>query len=111
MNIAVNVLDCLHGHAATGVEVRLFRADGKNWLDVAVGRTDENGFITVWKPEFIIHRGVYRAELNLDAYFTSLGVTPFMPTATVNCRVVDAVATYNIYLSITAAFCAASISA
>ncbi len=111
MNIAVNVLDCLHGHAATGVVVRLARADGKDWLDVAVGRTDENGRVTVWKPEFIIQRGVYRAELNLDAYFTALGISPFIPTAIVSFRVLDPVAAYNIFLSVTPVFCAASISA
>jgi 5-hydroxyisourate hydrolase len=96
MNISVSVINCMHGRPAEGVAVRLERKVGGEWVELAHGRTDENGWLGNWHPAPVLGRGIYRLELDLDSYFGNLGIIPFHPSAIVAFRAVDPAQTYQL---------------
>lgn len=91
MTICVSATDCLYGRPAAGIAARLARKDRDDggWNESARGRADDQGCVHAWDPAPQLERGTYRVELDLDSYFSTIGVTPFMPTATVTFRVLD----------------------
>jgi 5-hydroxyisourate hydrolase-like protein (transthyretin family) len=81
--LSVTVTDVMHGRAAEGVSSLLERqVDGK-WKAIARSASDPSGTISV-EP---IWPGIYRLELDAEAYFTTAGITPLIPRITITFRI------------------------
>ncbi|GAB1511235.1 hydroxyisourate hydrolase [Actinophytocola sp. KF-1] len=70
MSLSTHVLDAATGRPATGVPVRLERADGTRLAD---GRTDADGRVTGWAPGAGVHRLVF--DTADHAFFPEVAVT------------------------------------
>ncbi|XRQ09016.1 hydroxyisourate hydrolase [Actinomadura welshii] len=106
MSILVNVVDSLHGQPAEGVGMHLeHRIDGE-WREVVQGKTDENGDFRPLNGGPLPQYGIYRLELDIDAYYATLGLAPFYPRVTIDFRVSDAGAEHHIPVLITLFACA-----
>lgn len=82
-SVSVTVTDVMHGRAAEGVLFLLEQqVDGK-WKAIARGASDPAGMISVDEP---MRPGVYRLELDAEAYFTTAGITPLIPRITITFR-------------------------
>lgn len=82
--LSVTVTDVMHGRAAEGVLSFLERqVDGK-WKAMARGASDPSGTISVADP---MRPGIYRLELDAEAYFTTAGITPLIPRITITFRI------------------------
>jgi 5-hydroxyisourate hydrolase-like protein (transthyretin family) len=98
MNITVRVIDCLNGKGAEGVAVLL-----SDQLDEVCGCTDEKGrFNYVNGREVGFGRDTYRLELDIDAYFSTLGIIPFCRKIIVAFRLLDPAEEFKITTLITA---------
>lgn len=98
MNITVRVIDCLNGKGAEGVSVLL-----SDELHEIRGVTDEKGrFNYVNRREAGFGHDTYRLELDIDAYFATLGVIPFYRKIITAFRLLDSVEEFNIAALITA---------
>jgi 5-hydroxyisourate hydrolase-like protein (transthyretin family) len=83
-SLSVTVADVMHGRAAEGVVSVLERqVDGK-WKTIAQGASDPSGAISIAQT---ILPGMYRLELDAEAYFTTAGITPLIPRITITFRV------------------------
>ena len=83
-SVSVTVTDVMHGRAAEGVLSLLEQqVDGK-WKAIARGASDPAGTISVDEP---MRPGVYRLELDAEAYFTTAGITPLIPRITITFRI------------------------
>jgi 5-hydroxyisourate hydrolase-like protein (transthyretin family) len=82
--VSVTVTDVMHGRAAEGVLSFLEQqVDGK-WKAVARGASDPAGMISIKEQ---MRPGVYRLELDAEAYFTTAGITPLIPRITITFRI------------------------
>jgi 5-hydroxyisourate hydrolase-like protein (transthyretin family) len=82
--LSVTVTDVMHGRAAEGVLSLLERqVDGK-WKTMARGASDPSGTISVADP---MRPGIYRLELDAEAYFTTAGITPLIPRISITFRI------------------------
>jgi 5-hydroxyisourate hydrolase-like protein (transthyretin family) len=89
MAILVRVIDGMHGRAAEGVTVKLGRqADGR-WQNLTIEQTDKQRRCGEWFAPQQPPQGVYRVEVDVDAYFAALGITPFLPKVTVDFRIIN----------------------
>ena len=100
VSLSVQVIYEAYGLAATGVTVRLDRATHGGWTELSRSKTDEDGQIRGWHCE-PTSPGTYRLEFGTDAYFSSLGITPFYPTVTVEFRMPDPGYPYRTHLLLT----------
>jgi 5-hydroxyisourate hydrolase len=107
VSITIRAIDSVHGRPAAGILAHLERKNEHGWGRPSRGRTDDNGQISGWDPEPEIERGIYRVELDLDSHFASLGIAPFMPTAVVSFRILDALEPCSIAMLITPYACVA----
>ena len=87
MTISTHVLDAQRGRPATGLAVRLERADG---TVVSDGRTGADGRITGWSDG--LDAGVYRLV------FDTGELAPFFPEVVLTFRVDDPAAHYHVPL-------------
>ena len=82
--LSVTVTDVMHGRAAEGVSSLLERqVDGK-WKVIARSASDPSGTISAAEP---LRPGIYRLELDAEAYFTTAGITPLIPRVTITFRI------------------------
>lgn len=84
MSFSVDVTNAIYGRPAEGVRIRLFsRVDGA-WREIGQDRTDASGRVALLldasKDRFV------RLELDLDAYYSTLGVKPAHPVITLTLR-------------------------
>jgi 5-hydroxyisourate hydrolase len=105
MSVVVKAVDGTYGRPAVGISVRLARDVEGSWAEQQRGTTDEEGNIPQLRSVQFAH-GVYRLELDLDSYFSSMGITPFYPTVVMKFRIADPSQSYYISLVITpSAYC------
>jgi 5-hydroxyisourate hydrolase-like protein (transthyretin family) len=88
VGISICVIDSVRGCAVPGMPARLTWTDSQGEREV-VGHTDAHGRVARWEPKLVITRGVYRLELDLDAYYVTIGLTPFLPAAGVSFRILN----------------------
>lgn len=101
MNITVTVIDGISGHPAEGVEVTVVgrHNGGQARLD---GLTDVRGdFIYSPESERLSKGEHYIVELDVDAYFTSMGIMAGYKQVTIVVRVIDTQADYRVGMLIT----------
>ena len=97
--ITVHVLDTSRGKPAAGVAVILEQADGKEWRELAKGKTDGDGRIETLLPKSKpLSAGIYRATFESGAYFAQSKTKTFYPRITVLFEVVDPKENYHIPL-------------
>lgn len=101
MSISVEVIDCMHGRPAEGIAVRLESQVGGAWGEPTRGVTDENGLLREWQPSLVVARRIYRIELDIDRYYATLGIVPFLPRVTITFRVLDPAERHHLPISIT----------
>ncbi len=70
MTLSTHVLDTMHGAPASGVRLRLLHAG----LPLFEGTTDADGRCPGLR-DLVLHKGVYRLEFSVAAYFRKLDVT------------------------------------
>jgi 5-hydroxyisourate hydrolase-like protein (transthyretin family) len=108
MSILVSVVDSLHGQPAEGVGVHIeSRIDGV-WREVVQGKTDQNGEFRPLNGGPLPKYGIYRLELDIDAYYATLGLAPFYAKVTIDFRICDTGAEHHIPVLITLFACAIS---
>jgi 5-hydroxyisourate hydrolase len=99
MSVSVHVIDGVYGRPVIGMSVRLDRHIDGSWIEQLRDKTDDDG--VSGGPSAPVERGVYRLELDLDGYFSSLGITPFYPAINIVFRIGDPNYSYRISLLIT----------
>jgi 5-hydroxyisourate hydrolase len=81
MSLCVAVTDAVYGIPAEGVRVRLFdRVDFGEWFETGQDRTDVNGRVEL-QLDTSVGRAL-RLELDMDAFYATLGVRPAHPLIT-----------------------------
>jgi len=83
-SLSVTVTDVMHGRAAEGTLSVLERQVDGQWTIIARGVSDSSGTILDDQP---MQPGVYRLELDAEAYFTTAGITPLIPRINITFRV------------------------
>lgn len=97
--ITVHVLDTSRGSPAPGVAVMLEQADGKEWRELARGKTDADGRIESILPRNKpVTAGIYRVTFESGAYYAERHTRTFYPRITVFFEVVDPKDHYHIPL-------------
>ena len=87
--ITIHVLDTSRGKPAAGVAVILELADGKEWRELAKGKTDGDGRIETLLPKNKpVAPGIYRVTFESGAYFAETKTKTFYPRITVLFEVV-----------------------
>jgi 5-hydroxyisourate hydrolase-like protein (transthyretin family) len=100
MKLSVQVVDCAFGVAADNVRICLSRRVKSDWCRVAEGRTDSAGTLREWHND-TLPAGTYQLEVNLDAYYADMGITPFVQRAIVEFDLTDTAADLLIPLLVT----------
>jgi 5-hydroxyisourate hydrolase len=93
----VQVINGVHGQPTAGVTVRLARDTEGTWTELARCLTTDAGTVDSW-PQVVISPGNYRLEFDTDAYFATLGVTPFYRSISLVFRLSDPGHPYRISL-------------
>lgn len=76
--IAATVIDCTYGHTADAIDIRIDRAEGGLWTNVASAQTGINGRVEEWNCD-PFSQGLYRISLDSDSYFAGLGLIGAFP--------------------------------
>lgn len=98
-SITVHVLDTSRGKPATRVAVILEQADGKEWRELAKGKTDDDGRIETLLPKNKpVVAGIYRVTFESGAYFAESKTKTLYPRITVIFEVADPKEHYHIPL-------------
>lgn len=77
--ITTHVLDVSIGRPAAGIEVRLARAEGGSFQELARGETDADGRATQLLAPGSLTAGTYRITFALERYFAASARTSFYP--------------------------------
>lgn len=96
--ITTHVLDLALGRPARGVEVILFREQDGALVEVARGRTDDDGRASRLLPPGSIAPGTYRIRFEVGAYFAASGRASFHPCVEVVFTVAAADEHYHVPL-------------
>jgi 5-hydroxyisourate hydrolase len=84
-SFSVHVTNAVYGRPAEGLPVGVYeRLDGK-WAKIGMYMTDEHGSLAVSRDTG--EEMLARLELDMDAYFATLGVKPAYPVITLVFRV------------------------
>lgn len=103
MKLAIKVVDGFHGLPAAGIGVRITRpASGDGSTSGIRGTTNENGEFTYrTKDHPSADSEAFRIELDVDAYFSALGIVSFYKEVGASCRVLDSTDDYQVIAVIT----------
>ena len=78
--LSVHVLNLQDGLPSPGVSVVLEKQDGKNWVQLSTGVTNEQGRIPALFPEGkVMDKGVYRVTFKTGEWFAAHKMTTFFP--------------------------------
>lgn len=80
--ITTHVLETAVGRPARGVSVVLERFDG-NFVEIARGKTNDDGRIMDWMPTGKAATGTYRITFDTGTFYTELGQATFYPTVSI----------------------------
>jgi 5-hydroxyisourate hydrolase len=97
--ITVHVLDTSRGKPAAGMTVLLELADGKEWRELAKGKTDVDGRSDTLLPRNkAIAAGIYRITFESGAYFAESKTRTFYPRITVIFEIAEPKEHYHVPL-------------
>jgi 5-hydroxyisourate hydrolase len=77
--ITTHILDVSLGKPAANVAVRLSRAEGSAFAEIAHGVTDADGRVTTLLAPGALTKGMYRLSFDVGAYFTASQRSSFYP--------------------------------
>ena len=77
--ITTHILDVSLGKPAAGVAVRLARAEGAGFTELARGITDADGRVTTLLPPGSLTSGTYRLSFDVGPYFAASHRASFYP--------------------------------
>jgi 5-hydroxyisourate hydrolase len=78
--ITTHILDTTKGRPAENVQIILYADTNGNWMEVARGRTNEDGRIKDLLPgEKILDKGIYKLRFETRDYFGKQSVETFYP--------------------------------
>jgi 5-hydroxyisourate hydrolase len=80
--ITTHVLETAVGRPARGVSVVLERLD-TNFVEIARGKTNDDGRIMDWMPAGKAPAGTYRITFDTGTFYKELGQTTFYPTVSI----------------------------
>lgn len=100
MSFSTCVIDGVYGRPAEGVPIRLYGMSEDHWRELGRGRTDSDGRISSLL-DTSSGWALVRLELDLDAYFSTLGITSCYPVITITMRIADASDSHLVSLLIT----------
>jgi 5-hydroxyisourate hydrolase len=102
VNITVTVIDGISGHPAEGIEVTVLGRPAGEQARRIDGRTDVQGNFTYSPAAERLSNGEhYTVELDVDAYFASLGIVAGYKQVTMLVRIADTQTDYRIGMLIT----------
>ena len=102
VNININVVDGVSGRPAEGVDVNIVGQSAEEWHHCIRGLTDSQGNFTYSSgAERLPARERYTVELDVDAYFTSLGLMAGYRQISLLVRIAGAEKDYRIVTLIT----------
>jgi 5-hydroxyisourate hydrolase len=78
--ITTHVLDVSLGRPAKGIVVRLARAEGAGFRELARGETDADGRASKLLAPGTLEAATYRISFDLEPYFAASGRTSFYPS-------------------------------
>jgi len=97
--ITVHVLDTSRGKPAAGLAVVLEQGDGKEWRELAKGKTDADGRIETFLPKSKpVVAGIYRVTFESGDYFAERKTRTFYPRIIIIFEVVDPKEHYHVPL-------------
>jgi 5-hydroxyisourate hydrolase len=99
MKILVQVLDGTYGKPAVGVRASLARVNGNGSEILAEAETDQQGCIDDWDRQQL-ERGIYRAVLDTDRYFASLGAASAYPEVSVIFRMHEESSAFQVQVTL-----------
>jgi 5-hydroxyisourate hydrolase len=77
--ITTHILDVSLGKPAVNVAVRLARAEGDAFTEIARGTTDADGRVANLLAPGPVTRGTYRLSFDVGVYFAASGRSSFYP--------------------------------
>lgn len=98
---SVIVSDVMSGRAAEGIVSVLDQKSGGNWVTIARRVSDSTGTIRV---DRMSRPGVYRIELDAEAYFALVGAVPLLMRVSITFRVPETYDNYILYVHISPTF-------
>lgn len=88
--ITTHILDTSSGFPAANVPVSLFQKVNADWLEIATGKTNDDGRITDWLTnDKQLPFGIYKVSFDLDDYYKDAEPAAFYPIAEVVFRYQD----------------------
>ena len=85
--ITTHILDTYLGKPARDVPIQLRELREGSFVDIASGRTDDDGRIADLLPPGTISPGVYQMRFDTEAYHSALGIQGFYPEVVVTFEV------------------------
>lgn len=104
MTVSVQVMDGIYGRPVSGMAARFQSRINGTWIEQARAHTNDEGNISDW-PDLSLSQGLYRLELDLDTYFSGLGITPFCSAVATVFRIVDLFGAHHISILVTPSMC------
>lgn len=105
MNVSLEVLDGIYGQTVSGMVVRVGRAAAGAWVWLTDEKTDDAGAIPRLSAS-ALESGLYQLELDLDGYFSALGIKPLCSAIAVKFRVDHSQQSTSFTVVVTPAMCA-----
>ncbi len=96
--ITTHVLDVSLGRPAKGIAVRLARAEGASWNELAESETDADGRASRLLPPGSLEAATYRISFELAPYFAASGRKSFYPSVDIVFVVESVVEHYHVPL-------------
>ena len=96
--ITTHVLDTALGRPVAGLEIRLERWSGGDWIPSASGTTDLDGRSPPLLPPGTNTQGRWRIRFDTGAYFEARGVVGFYPWVEVVFEITDPLAHHHVPL-------------
>ena len=101
--ITTHILDTSRGKPAAGVPIILFQQQGKQWQQLATGKTDQDGRIAdLLANEVVLAAGIYRLHFDTSYYFSTNNEIGFYPFVDIVFEINGAGDHYHIPLLLTA---------
>ena len=89
--ITTHVLDTSRGVPASDLAISLFHLKNDKWLELANGRTNEEGRISdLLSQDLILSPGSYKMNFETQAYFDTFGESSFYPNVEITFSIKDA---------------------
>ena len=96
--ITTHILDTHLGKPAQDVPIQLRALKKGSFVDIASGRTDDDGRITNLLPAGPIDPGIYQMRFDTEAYHSGLGIQGFYPEVVVTFEIKSSDEHYHIPL-------------